>query len=95
MSFEQNRRRHERLAMDEDAIATVGGAEIGRVIQAGGGGMTIESATDDQAKRFQTGERLRITVVEPGSQTQNTIDAVLRRRVGRQLGFEFVSGSEK
>lgn len=96
MSFDQNRRRHERLAMDEHAVAMDSkGAQIGKVIQAGGGGMTVESGTEDQAKRFPIGERMRITVLEPQSQTQNTIDAILRRRVGAQLGFEFVTGPHK
>jgi hypothetical protein len=96
MSFDQNRRRHQRLAMDEHAVAiAANGVEIGTVIQAGGGGMTIESGAAEQAKKFKIGERMRITVVEPGSQTRNTIDAVLRHCVGTQLGFEFVSGAEK
>jgi hypothetical protein len=38
------------------------------------------------------GERLQVTIFEPDSQTRNTIDMVLRHRVGTQLGFEFVTG---
>ena len=35
---------------------------------------------------------LQVTVMEPKTQTRNTIDVVLRRKSGTQLGFEFVTG---
>jgi hypothetical protein len=90
---DQNRRKHERLQMTEHAIAVDGeGREIGKVVQAGGGGVTIESASTEVAARIPFGERIPVTIFEPGSQTRNTIDMVLRHRIGNQLGFEFVTG---
>jgi len=90
---DQNRRRHERLSMTEHAIALDDkGRELGKVVKAGGGGVTIESASSDAAARVPMGERLQVTILEPGTQTRNTIDMILRHRVGTQLGFEFVTG---
>jgi hypothetical protein len=90
---EQDRRKHERLHMTEHAVAVDrDGREIGKVVQAGGGGMTVEASSTEAAERMPMGERLQITIFEPGSQTRNTIDMVLRHRVGTQLGFEFVTG---
>jgi hypothetical protein len=90
---DQNRRKHERLHMTEHAIAVDGdGREIGKVVQAGGGGVTVDASSAEAAARIPMGERLQITIFEPGSQTRNTIDMVLRHRVGIQLGFEFVTG---
>ena len=90
---DQNRRKHERLEMTEHAVAVDSeGREIGRVALAGGGGVTIESASAEAAARVAIGERLQVTILEPGTQTRNTIDMVLRHRVGNQLGFEFVTG---
>ena len=86
-----NRRKHERLDVTEPAVALdPAGHEIGRVLQASGGGVTVESPTEDQAARFEIGERLRITILEPGPKTRNTMDMVVRRRSGKLLGFEFV-----
>jgi hypothetical protein len=89
-----NRRKHVRLEMTEHAVALdAHGREIGHVSHAGGGGVTIEAASEDSASKFEIGERLRVTILEPGTQTRNTIDMVLRRRVGKQLGFEFIIGN--
>jgi hypothetical protein len=35
---------------------------------------------------------MQVTVMEPKTQTRNTIDVVLRRKSDRDLGFEFVTG---
>jgi hypothetical protein len=91
---DMNRRKHVRLEMTEHAVAIdPQGREIGHVSQAGGGGVTIEAPSEQEASKFEIGERLRITILEPGTQTKNTIDMVLRRRVGKELGFEFVTGN--
>lgn len=94
MADDTNRRKHVRLEMTEDAIAVDDhGKEIGRVLQAGGGGMTVESKTEEIASRLRLGQKIRVTILEPQTQTRNTIDVVVRRNVGRQIGFEFVTGN--
>jgi len=88
---DRNRRKHERLDVTETTIALdAAGHEIGHVLQASGGGITVEASSEALAGKFEIGERLRITIVEPGTGTRNTIDMVIRRRSGKQLGFEFV-----
>lgn len=93
MSEDLNRRKHVRLEMTEDAIALdEQGKEIGKVLQAGGGGMTVGGASEAAVAKLTVGAKLRVTIVEPGSQTRNTIDVIVRRASGTQIGFEFVTG---
>jgi hypothetical protein len=90
---ESNRRRYVRLDVTEETIALdARGREIGNVTQASGGGITVVAPSEAVANGLEVGERLQVTVMEPKSQTRNTIDVVLRRKSGTQLGFEFVTG---
>lgn len=91
---EDNRRRHQRLEIPEDAIAVDSQQrELGRVMQAGGGGCRIDANDDAVLQRLKVGTRVQITVLEPKSQTRNTIDVVVRYHTGRQIGLEFVTGN--
>ena len=93
MPTDQNRRRYVRLEVTEETIAVdARGRQIGRVTQASGGGITVTASSQAVAHGLDIGERLQVTVMEPRSQTRNTIDVVLRRKSGDQLGFEFVTG---
>lgn len=90
-----NRRRHVRLALHENAIAfDERDRELGRVAQVSGGGATIEATSEATISHLNSGDSLRVTVVEPGSQTRNTIDMVVRSRSGTRLGLEFVTGQK-
>lgn len=88
-----NRRRYVRLDVSEETVAVdARGREIGKVTQASGGGITVLAASSAVADGLEIGERLQVTVMEPKTQTRNTIDVVLRRKSDRDLGFEFVTG---
>ena len=91
--MDPNRRRYVRLDVTEETIAIdARGHQIGKVTQASGGGITVIAPNHEVADGLSIGERLQVTVMEPKSQTRNTIDVVLRRKSGHQLGFEFVTG---
>jgi hypothetical protein len=91
---DENRRRHQRLELTEDAIAIdAQQRELGRVVRAGGGGFTLETKDENAAAGLKVGEVLEITILEPRSQTRNTIDVVVRYQSGRQFGLEFVTGN--
>jgi hypothetical protein len=88
-----NRRRFHRLELSEDAYAVDGsGRELGKVRQAGGGGMLIDAATPAIAKSLNPGDRVAVTIMEPKSQTSNSIDVIVRYKDGQQIGVEFVTG---
>jgi hypothetical protein len=86
------RRQFERLPLPDHALAIAeDGRELGQVSEASGGGMMIQ-CTPEVAKSFQVGQRMRVTVVEPGSQTRNVIDVVVRYVEKSAIGMEFVTG---
>jgi|SRR4051812_24641176 hypothetical protein len=90
---EFNRRKFERLELTEAAYAVDAvGRELGKVTQASGGGMMIKPKSADIAKSLPQGERVTITVMEPTSQTQHTLDMVVRYSSPEHIGLEFVSG---
>ena len=64
--MERDRRRFLRLQVPADALALdEQGKTLGRVEEAGGGGMRIR--LDAERTRPAAGSRLKITVVEPGA----------------------------
>jgi hypothetical protein len=88
-----NRRKFERLELTEAAYAVdATGRELGKVTQASGGGMMIKPKSAEIAKSLPQGERVTITVMEPSSQTQHTLDMVVRYSSPDQIGLEFVGG---
>ena len=88
-----DRRRFERLELSDEAIAVdKAGRELGRVTQASGGGMMVKPKSAEIAGSLTKGERVEITVMEPGSQTRHTIDMVVRYSSPEQIGLEFVGG---
>ncbi len=90
------KRRFERLELPEDALALDdSGRQLGRVSQAGGGGMLIHTGSEQAAAGFQAGQRLRITVVEPRSDNRHTLSVVVRYRKGEAVGVEFAGGEER
>jgi hypothetical protein len=87
-----NRREFPRLQLSDHAVAMdEQGRELGRVTQASGGGMRL-TATPELAEELNVGQKMRVTIVEPATQTSNTIDVMIRYNDGENIGFEFVSG---
>ena len=88
-----DRRKFDRIELTEDAHAIdENGRELGKVRQAGGGGMLIIMGSSEVADSLKKGDELRITVIEPSSQTSHTIDVVVRYHDHEQIGCEFVTG---
>lgn len=88
-----DRRRFERLELSDDAIAVdETGRELGKVIQASGGGMMVTPKSAEIAASLSQGQRVQVTVMEPASQTRHTIDMVVRYASAEKIGLEFVGG---
>ena len=88
---EQNRRRFERLALSESAIAVdETGYQLGRVAAASGGGMQVDAPSAEALDRMKTGARMSVTVVEPGSATTNTFDIEVCYVDGQSVGMKFL-----
>ena len=91
-----DRRQFSRLLLSETAFAVdASGRQLGRVIHAGGGGMSIVLASPEIAGLLEKGQTVRITVMEPGTQTSHTIDAIIRFHDGERAGLEFVTGTDQ
>jgi hypothetical protein len=89
-----DRRRFERLELGDDAIAVdETGRELGKVMQASGGGMMVKPKSSEVAASLAQGQRVQVTVMEPGSQTRHTIDMVVRYASAEKIGLEFVGGN--
>ena len=89
--MEKDRRQFLRLQVPADAVALdEQGKTLGRVEEAGGGGMRIRLAA--QGTGPAAGSLLKITVVEPGTNhVIHTASVVVRYCEGALLGLEFVS----
>jgi hypothetical protein len=88
---ESDRRQFLRIKVPADAVALdEQGKELGRVEEAGGGGMRVRLGAD--GKPPAPGSRLKITVVEPGTNNViHTASVLVRFCEGAVLGLEFVS----
>ena len=89
--MEKNRRQFLRLQMPTEADALdEQGKKLGRVEEAGGGGMRVR--LDGGAAAPAVGSHLNITVVEPGTNhVIHSASVVVRFSDGKALGLEFVS----
>ncbi|MDP9263841.1 MAG: PilZ domain-containing protein [Acidobacteriota bacterium] len=88
--MDKDRREFLRIQVPADAEARdEQGKRLGRVEEAGGGGMRIRLEAD--RKPLAAGSRLRITVVEPGTNNViHTASVLVRYCEGATLGLEFV-----
>ena len=86
----REKRQFERLQLPDDALALDdAGHEMGRVSQAGGGGMLIHAGSEKAASAFEPGQHLRITVLEPRTDNRHTLSVVVRYRTGESVGVQF------
>lgn len=87
----ENRRQFLRIQVPEDAVALdEQGKKLGRVEEAGGGGMRIR--LEAEGKPPAEGSRIKITVVEPGTNhVIHTASVLVRYCQGALLGLEFLS----
>ena len=90
-----NRRQYDRLKLSEAAYAVAeDGRQLGKVSQASGGGMLIISRDaggyESEAEAPAVGGRFTVTIMEPHSQTSNTLDVIVRYKDGDKVGVEFV-----
>jgi hypothetical protein len=87
---DKDRREFLRIRVPADAEARdEQGKKLGRVEEAGGGGMRIRLEADGKAPA--AGSRLKITVVEPGTNhVIHTASVLVRYCEGATLGLEFV-----
>jgi len=91
--MDKDRRQFLRIQVPEEADALdAQGKRLGRVLEAGGGGMSIR--LDGSAAAPAVGSRMTITVVESGTnQVIHTASVVVRSCQNQSLGLEFVSES--
>jgi PilZ domain len=87
----ENRRQFLRIQVPSDAEARdEQGKKLGRVEEAGGGGMRIRLEAGEKAPA--AGSRMKITVVEPGTNNIiHTASVLVRFSDGATLGLEFVA----
>ncbi len=87
----KERRQFPRLDLPEDAYAVDdSGQTLGRIRVVGGGGMELSAASSVVADQLTVGRRLRIEIIEPGSQSSHRLDVAVRSRRQRSIGLEFV-----
>ncbi len=87
----KERRQFPRLDLPEDAYAVDdSGRTLGRIRVVGGGGMELAAASSLVAEQLAVGRRLRIEIIEPGSQSSHRFDVEVRSRRQRSIGLEFV-----
>ena len=89
--MDKDRRQFLRIQVPTDSEALdEQGKKLGRVEEAGGGGMRIRLEAEGTGPA--AGSRLKITVVEPGTNHMiHTASVVVRYCKGASLGLEFVS----
>ncbi|MGH9509420.1 MAG: PilZ domain-containing protein [Terriglobales bacterium] len=89
----QERRQFPRLKIPEDTYAVDESfRQLGKVEAAGGGGLTIIAASEEDLAGLEPGRKLRLSIVEPAGHVLHTVEVVVRYRNGRTVGVEFVTG---
>ena len=91
MSSLKHIRKFPRLGISEEArVYDQNGRELGIVSEVSGSGMGLEALTASAIESLKVGDRLRLSIVEPGSRATNVVEAVVRFHEGSKLGVEFV-----
>ena len=87
----EERRRFVRLDMTENVRALDSkGRDIGRVEKVGAGGMQIRLAEGVPVEQYGPGEKLDISIVEPGN-VRNQFKVEVRVCEGKLLGVQFLN----
>ena len=87
----RQRRRFVRLELPSPAVATDEmGRELGRITQAGGGGMNIHLNPEAASLPLEPGLRMRIIVKEPGRNNTHNFQVEIRYRHADDIGVEFL-----
>ncbi|MCI0356167.1 MAG: hypothetical protein L0099_14180 [Acidobacteria bacterium] len=90
----QERRQFSRLKIPEDTLAVDESfRQLGRVEEAGGGGLTIRGGSEEQVAALEPGRKLKLSIVEAAGNVLHTVEVVVRYRNGTTVGVEFVSGN--
>jgi hypothetical protein len=83
-------RKFPRLEISEEArVQDESGCELGTVAEVSGNGMGLLTNSVAIAQSLELGQRMRITIVEPGSRASNVAEVVVRFRDGKKVGLEF------
>ena len=90
-SQESERRRFERLALEGAVAVDESGRELGPVVQVGGGGVGIKLNALRRLDTWSEGSKMRVTVLEPGTNVQHTMMFSVRYMREGVLGLEFAS----
>jgi hypothetical protein len=87
-------RKFPRLEISEETrVQDEGGRELGIVSEVSGNGMGLLTSSLAVAQSLELGQRMRVTIVEPGSRATNVAEVVVRFRDGKKVGMEFVEPS--
>ena len=90
----QERRQFSRLKLPADTLAVDESfRQLGKVEEAGGGGLTIRADSEAQVAALEPGHKLKLSIVEAAGQVLHTVEVVVRYRKGTTVGVEFVSSS--
>jgi hypothetical protein len=85
-------RQFPRLKIPEDTYAVDEAfRQLGKVEAAGGGGLTIQTFTEEDAAALEPGRKLKLSIVERQGHVQHTVEVVVRYREGKTVGVEFVN----
>ncbi len=88
------RRQFPRLKIPEDTFAVDEAfRQLGKVEEAGGGGLTIRAASEEHVNGLEPGRTMKLSIVEASGNVLHTVEVVVRYRKGATVGVEFVSST--
>jgi hypothetical protein len=91
-----DRRNFPRLPVQDEAIVyNDRGKQVGRVTMASGGGFQLQADALHVAQELEVGQRMRLTIEEPGPHNRHGVDVFVRYRQASVVGFEFAGNKPK
>lgn len=88
------RRQFPRLKIPADTLAVDESfRQLGKVEEAGGGGLTIRADSEEHLAGLEPGRKLKLSIVEASGQVLHSVEVVVRYRNGTTVGVEFASSS--
>jgi hypothetical protein len=86
-----DRREFERLGLPAAAFAMdAEGNELGRVAEIGGGGLMLQPASPHARLFLASGQRLLVTVLEPGTENSIVVSVEVRYVRSNSIGLRFL-----